>query len=245
VNARAGVIQAVGALREAPDGDQHVLAGSAAAKALLEVIPAEFASLNDLDIAGQSSPVPDVGLMDDVLPEEPFRRFWDHFWKSETCSYTERLPGLRSEVMATGDFYGDLQWHSTGMYTEVLHPAGVETELLIPLPAPPGIARRLVFFRGPGRPFNDDERDAAILLQPHISRALRHQARLRADRLLTERQIRILQLTAAGHDNTEIARLLGLSRGTVRKHLENIYARLDVPSRAAAAASAFPDITWV
>jgi DNA-binding NarL/FixJ family response regulator len=31
----------------------------------------------------------------------------------------------------------------------------------------------------------------------------------------------------------------------VREHLENIYARLGVSSRTAAAASAFPDITWV
>jgi hypothetical protein len=80
-------------------------------------------------------------------------------------------------------------------------PAEVEKELLIPLSAPPGIARRLVFFRGPGRPFTDDERDAAMLLQPHISQALRRQARLSAARLLTDRQVEILQLVAAGYDN--------------------------------------------
>ena len=27
--------------------------------------------------------------------------------------------------MWTGDFYSDRQWHSTGIYTEVLHPVGV------------------------------------------------------------------------------------------------------------------------
>jgi DNA-binding CsgD family transcriptional regulator len=118
-------------------------------------------------------------------------------------------------------------------------------ELLIPLPAPPGTARRLVFFRGPGRPFTDNERGTAIILQPHISRALSRQARLRAARLLTERQASILQLVAAGHDNAAIARRLGLSRGTVRKHLENIYARLGVSSRTAAVARAFPATTWV
>ena len=62
------------------------------------------------------------------------------------------------------------------------------------------------FFRGPGRPFTDDERDAAVLLQPHISRALRRQARLRATRLLTKRQVGILKLVAAGHDTTTITR---------------------------------------
>ena len=214
------------------------------AKALLDVIPAEAASLNDLDVAGQRS-VSGIELIDGTYPEEPFLQFWNHFWNSLTCSYTETIPRLRTEVMGTSDFYSDRQWHSTGMYTEVLHPAGVEQELLIPLPAPPSVARRLVFFRGPGRPFTDDERDAAILLQPHLSRALRCQARLRAAGLLTERQAGILQLVAAGHDNAAIARRLGISRSTVRKHLENINARLGVSSRTAAVARAFPDTRWV
>jgi DNA-binding NarL/FixJ family response regulator len=50
---------------------------------------------------------------------------------------------------------------------------------------------------------------------------------------------------AAGHDNTAIARRLALSPGTVRNHLENVYARLGVTSRTAAVALVFPDTTWV
>ena len=240
----AGVIKAAGALREAPGGDTEVLAAPTVVKSLLDIIPAEAATLIDLDIAAQRS-VADIELIDEDYPEEPFRQFWDHFWDSLTCCYTEAIPRLRTEVMGTGDFYSNRQWHSTGMYTEVLHPAGVEEELLIPLPAPPGIARRLVFFRGPGRPFTDGERDAALMLQPHITWALRRQARLQACRLLTERQAELLQLVAAGHDNIAIARRLGLSPGTVRTHLEHIYARLGVSSRTAAAARAFPDTTWI
>ena len=37
------------------------------------------------------------------------------------------------------------------------------------------------------------------------------------------------------------ARRLGLSEGTVRTHLENIYGRLQVSSRTAAVTRAFPD----
>jgi DNA-binding NarL/FixJ family response regulator len=46
---------------------------------------------------------------------------------------------------------------------------------------------------------------------------------------------------AAGHTNAQIARRLSVTEGTVRKHLENIYARLHVSSRTAAVTRAFPD----
>jgi DNA-binding NarL/FixJ family response regulator len=44
---------------------------------------------------------------------------------------------------------------------------------------------------------------------------------------------------AEGLTNGQISRRLGVSEGTVRKHLENIYARLQVSSRAAAVTRAF------
>jgi regulatory LuxR family protein len=40
--------------------------------------------------------------------------------------------------------------------------------------------------------------------------------------------------------NIQIARQLGLSEGTVRTHLENIYGRLQVSNRTAAVVRAFP-----
>lgn len=46
---------------------------------------------------------------------------------------------------------------------------------------------------------------------------------------------------AAGHTNIQVARRLGISEGTVRSHLENIYERLGVSSRTAAVTRAFPD----
>jgi DNA-binding NarL/FixJ family response regulator len=57
---------------------------------------------------------------------------------------------------------------------------------------------------------------------------------------LTCRQRELLVLVAAGHTNAQIARRMGLTEGTVRKHLENIYSRLHVSSRTAAVTRAFP-----
>ena len=58
---------------------------------------------------------------------------------------------------------------------------------------------------------------------------------------LTPRQNDLLRQLAAGHTNTQIARRLGISEGTVRTHLENIYGKLGVSSRTAAVTRAFPD----
>jgi DNA-binding CsgD family transcriptional regulator len=55
---------------------------------------------------------------------------------------------------------------------------------------------------------------------------------------LTEREIEVLRLVAEGRSNPDIARALVLSQKTVERHLSNIFTKLDVPSRTAAAAYA-------
>jgi DNA-binding CsgD family transcriptional regulator len=236
----AGLLQAVVALQKARDGEGFVLLDPSVVTALLGVLPADEITVNDLDIQTHHS------AFVELLPteaKEAHGAFWQHFWTKLSCSYAEPV-GRPHDGVTTGDFYSDRQWHSTEIYTECIAPNGVDTELVMPLPAPPGIARRLVFSRAPGRPFGSAERDAAVLLQPHIAEALREQGRRAALRLLTGRQRELLHLVAAGHDNIAIACQLGLSPATVRKHLENAFARLEVSSRTAAVAKIRPDVTW-
>ena len=56
---------------------------------------------------------------------------------------------------------------------------------------------------------------------------------------LSPRELEVLRLVAAGKSNPEIAAALVLSGKTVSRHLSNIFAKLDVGSRTAAAAFAF------
>jgi DNA-binding CsgD family transcriptional regulator len=56
---------------------------------------------------------------------------------------------------------------------------------------------------------------------------------------LTSREIEVVRLVAAGHTNRAIAGRLCLSEKTVARHLANVYAKLDLPSRAAATAYAY------
>ena len=56
---------------------------------------------------------------------------------------------------------------------------------------------------------------------------------------LTPREVEVLRLVAAGRTNRNIAGALGVSQHTVARHLNNIFAKLGVSSRAAATAYAF------
>jgi DNA-binding NarL/FixJ family response regulator len=56
---------------------------------------------------------------------------------------------------------------------------------------------------------------------------------------LTAREVQVLALVASGRTNKAIAAALGLSVKTVARHLSNIFAKLELPSRAAATAYAF------
>jgi DNA-binding NarL/FixJ family response regulator len=56
---------------------------------------------------------------------------------------------------------------------------------------------------------------------------------------LTAREAEVLRLVAAGRSNREIAAELVISEHTVARHLQNMFAKLDVSSRAAATAFAF------
>jgi DNA-binding NarL/FixJ family response regulator len=56
---------------------------------------------------------------------------------------------------------------------------------------------------------------------------------------LTDREIEVLRLVATGMSNTQIADTLTLSEKTVARHLSNIFTKLGVASRTAAAAFAF------
>jgi DNA-binding NarL/FixJ family response regulator len=60
-----------------------------------------------------------------------------------------------------------------------------------------------------------------------------------ADHGLSPRELEVIRLVAAGSTNREIAAALVISEHTVARHLQNIYAKLGISSRAAATAYAF------
>jgi DNA-binding NarL/FixJ family response regulator len=69
-----------------------------------------------------------------------------------------------------------------------------------------------------------------VLFEPAVSRAAHG---------LTDRELEVLRLVAAGRTNKAIAKELVLSERTVERHVSNIFAKLGVSSRSAATAFAY------
>lgn len=55
-----------------------------------------------------------------------------------------------------------------------------------------------------------------------------------AERVLTPKQLQVFRLHAAGYSSRRIARILGISRWTVRDHLTRAYELLEFASKEAA-----------
>ncbi len=83
-------------------------------------------------------------------------------------------------------------------------------------------------------PLHIDGGDRALVVEL-VDNALLLEERRSMPRL-TAREREILELVAEGSTNAEIAERLWVSLGTVKKHLDNVYAKLGVHKRTAAAA---------
>lgn len=115
---------------------------------------------------------------------------------------------------------------------------------LVPLPPDGPVDRRLLLWRTDGSDFTDRDVLLLTLLRPHVVALHERQAVANTGvPHLSPRQWEVLRLVAAGRTNTQIAHLLAVAEGTVRKHLENIYALLDANSRTEAVLRVGPLLT--
>jgi putative nucleotidyltransferase with HDIG domain len=96
---------------------------------------------------------------------------------------------------------------------------------------PPEAAARELAAQGRAGVLDPDAVSAVLAAAGHVSAGPRPSRP--AD--LTERQVEVLRLVARGLSNPEIARSLVISRRTAERHVQDIYAKIGVSSRAGAA----------
>ena len=93
----------------------------------------------------------------------------------------------------------------------------------------PSLARRLL------RHFRVEPDSSPVPTEPPAASSEASEPLLKP---LSNRETELLQLIAKGVSNSEAARLLNLSKATIRTHLEHIYRKLDVSHRLAAVIAA-------
>ena len=72
------------------------------------------------------------------------------------------------------------------------------------------------------------------ILAPAVASRLLERVRAPVEETLTEREIEVLGLVASGNSNAQIGKALFISKATVKTHLVNIFAKLDVSDRTSA-----------
>ncbi len=81
--------------------------------------------------------------------------------------------------------------------------------------------------------------EGQAVLSPSVAGRLMNRMRTPEPSPLTQRELVVLELVAAGNSNREVAAKLFISVATVKTHLLNLYTKLDVNDRAAAVGEAF------
>jgi DNA-binding CsgD family transcriptional regulator len=165
-------------------------------------------------------------------------------------SYRDR-PGDMAPLRLS-DMIAVRAWRSHPVYAEVYRPLGAVHQICAAvIPYRDGAGAGWGFNRT-GRDFTDDELELLARLQPVLialnqastrafgasasgpgtAAASRDEAAAKA--ALTPREVRVLELLAAGLTATAIGHVCRISPRTVRKHLENIYAKLGCHDRLVA-----------
>jgi DNA-binding CsgD family transcriptional regulator len=205
---------------------------------LLSDLP-EFFGCDDASFQ-QFEPYEDQGSIQ-ALVEDPLDKLPEvdrlgraAYW--EAFSYPQRSGNYTSITRSTDRLP---QVFNGPCYHAYWEARGERPPLAVTVPFPPigTLDRRLLLWRLDSSDFTDRDVALLTLLRPHlIALAESHRALQTGRPRLTPRQWEILRLVASGRSNRQVARALTVAEGTVRKHLENIYAELRVYSRTEALA---------
>lgn len=157
----------------------------------------------------------------------------DHAWCRGNCAVTAKTKsGQPVETFNTlaRTKAGDLRWINVSILA--LEAAGEEDSLAV-----------LHLFRDASDLKRREQFARQVL---HLVETMHHQpagpsqaSASRWSEPLTAREMEVLQLLAQGFSTPQIVQALSISRSTTRNHIQNIYQKLEVHTRAQAVAYAF------
>lgn len=123
------------------------------------------------------------------------------------------------------------QFRRTALYNDYYRRIRIDHAIALPIYVRDGLLVSFVLNRT-RRDFTDRERALLEVLRPHLAKIYQ---RINTVGQLTARETEVLRWVAAGKSDAQIGAILRISARTVQKHLQNIYDKLGVESRTAAA----------
>jgi DNA-binding CsgD family transcriptional regulator len=225
-------------VESARPADPEELFYSSVLTGLRELIPCDYIRFQFMDVRRRTLrgvEVADDGITHDLEDPDPDveAQWWAGFWGEGGCSYPIDHDDYVT-ILRRSDQHGDLEYARTVMGA-MMGSVGVRHHVVVPLPPQGAIDRRLLLYRCDGRDFSDLDLTLLRLFRPHLGELqVRRHRELTGQPILTPRQWEILRRVSTGATNGQVARALGVSQSTVRKHLENVFMRLQVASRTEA-----------
>lgn len=204
-----------------------------------QLIPCDIAEFSEIDLPTRRVLASQAVEYGGHYPEPDDTLWWRWKHQHPHCADVERSHGY-IDVAQLSDYMGIRDFRNLALYSEYMRP--FVNMIVLALPTAPGRIRMYHFSRERTQPFTDRDRLTLQLLRPHINTIYREAARRRREPVqLTPRELDVLRAVANGLSTEAIARQFVVSTSTIRKHLENVFRKLDVSSRTAAVARIFPE----
>jgi DNA-binding CsgD family transcriptional regulator len=216
--------------------------------AVTHVLPADMVTYNEVDLVRRVDRIyiaPDDARLAPGTPG--YATFMRHIDEHPVIAHNARIPDPVPRKIS--DFLSDRQFRSLGLHSEFFRVFDINYQLAMVVQH---AGQRMIGVAA-NRALSDfTERERACLgvLRSHVVQAYRHGLSIERARAgfdfdrharaaasgLTPREVEVLHWVAGGQSNENVARIIGATSATVKKHLEHIYEKLGVTNRTAASA---------
>src|SRR5580693_7140784 len=216
--------------------------------AVTHVLPNDMVTYNEVDLVRR---VDDIFITPDdtrlARGTADYAAFMRHIDEHPLIAHNARIADPVPRKIS--DFLSNRQFRSLGLYCEFFQVFDVNYQMAMVVQHAGqrmiGVAANRTL-----SDFTERERVCLGVLRSHVVQAYRHGLSIESVRAglhlgrdaratvsgLTQREAEVLRWVAAGKSNDDVARTIGVTSATVKKHLEHIYDKLGVANRTAESA---------
>ncbi len=170
------------------------------------------------------------------LGSERLDEYLDHYHRLDPL-HPRRFAGSGRSLVAMEDVLPRRELEQSTYYREFLRPIGGRHEIELYLYDGDTLVGGISLLRGSGHPsFSPGERTLLAKVRPYVEYSFGIERRIAAAARdvggLTPREAEVVRLVCGGASNVGIGRELGIAVPTVKTHLEHVYDKLGVRTRA-------------